>query len=400
MKILQLAPRFPFPLDDGGKIVVANTFREFVQQGVSTILFSLNSETELPKTAIQEAEKIGKNVIFNYNTKNTIGKIARSVFTNKAIYLQKYWNKNILEAVDTLILNDKPDILQAEHTCMTPICLYFREKYNIPFGIRLHNIEHKIWEKYAEEMKNPFAKIYLKQQTKLLKKREIELIEQANISFAITQEEKKEIDRLTNNVNVHVASVGVELDKWTPSDFSYRNKNQLVFATTFHWIHNTNALLWFLKNVLPIVYEKNNQVKMMIIGKNAPKWIENYANIGANSLGYLSDIRGVVRQSAIYVAPLFVGAGIRIKILEAMAMGMPVVATSVSAAGINATENDGLFITDDKEKYAEIILELMNNAVKCENAGIRARQFVEKKFSWKENVKKMILQYEEILKNK
>lgn len=399
MKILQLSPRFPFPPDDGGKIVVANTYREFSALGANVILFSTNHEKKLYKDAIIEANQYGKSIIFRYNSKNNIPKIIKSIISNKPIYIQKFYSKKLISVIENIVKAENPDILHSEHTCMAAICLYIKEKYNIPFGIRLHNIEHNIWQRTADTTKNIIKYLYVNKQAKLLKKEEIRLIEQADINFAITEDEKNALLKLTNKNNIITASVGVHLDKWIPSDFSQRNKNQIVIATTFNWQPNVDAIRWFLENVMPIIYSKNPQAKMLIIGKNAPKWINKFNNIGTEYVGYVQDIKKIVGQSGIYVAPLFVGAGIRIKIIEAMAMGMPVVATPISASGIHATEKDGLFITDNSIDYANKILELMNNDEYRKNAGIQSRIFIENNFSWKLNVEKMLNEYEKILSN-
>jgi len=95
---------------------------------------------------------------------------------------------------------------------------------------------------------------------------------------------------------------------------------------------------------------------------------------------------------------LFVGGGIRIKILEAMAMNLPVVATTVSSEGIKAGAGNGLLIADDKEKFAEICIELLNNPEKTIALGLKARNFVVQEYSWEKNVKIMIDSYKTILK--
>lgn len=399
MKILQLAPRFPFPPDDGGKIVMANTYKEFYNLGVNVMLFSTNREKTLYHDSIIEANKYGNSILFHYNSKNNLPKIVKSIITNKSIYIQKFYSKKLIKAVDNLIQSYKPDILHAEHTCMSKLCLHFRDKYNIPFGIRLHNIEHDIWQRYASNSNNLLKRIYTQHQANLLKDEELYLIEQANINFAITDIERDKLLSLTTKNNIITASVGVYLDHWIPSRFEKRNPFQMIIATTFNWQPNVDALYWFLENVMPIVREKEPRAKLLILGKNPPKKLKKYSDIGADVIGYVPNIQDLVRESGIYIAPLFVGAGIRIKILEAMAMEMPVVATSISALGINADETNGLFIEDDPIKYADKILELMQNDEQRNKAGINAREFIKNSFDWNKNVKIIVDAYKKITEN-
>ncbi len=398
MKILQITPRFSFPEDDGGKISIANIFKQFSLQNAEATLFSLNCE-RIPDEAVSEAKRYGNVILFDHNTKNTPIKIAKSIFANTSIYIEKHINKKILDCIDKLINIHNYDVIHADHTCMGPIALHFQNKYNIPFGLRLHNVEYKIWQRYIDEIKNPIKKLYIANQAKLLKNKEAELISQANVNFAITENDRQGALQIAPRANIITASAGVDLAVWQPSDFKQRNPNHLVLATTFNWVHNVNALRWFLENILPALFEKNPQTKMFIIGKNPPEWIENSHSIGAVPLGYLSDIKPVIQKCGIYVAPLFVGSGIRIKILEAMAMELPVVATSISAEGINATENEGLFIENSKDGYVDTILKLMNNNDLRINSGKSARNFIQQNFNWSTNVQKMLHAYSQIIKN-
>jgi glycosyltransferase involved in cell wall biosynthesis len=397
LRILQLVPRFPFPLDDGGKIGIANIYKEFSKQGNEVHLFSLSDEN-LKKESIIEAEKYGTVHIFKHNTKNSLSRILKYFFLNKSIYLEKHINKQIKDEIRKILSEHSFDVIHADHTCMAPLALFAQSICHIPVGLRLHNIEWTIWQRYCDGLKNYSAqKIFIGQQTKLLKKAEKDIIQKVNINFAITDEDKKRALELAPHSNVTIASAGVNIEEWCPDSEVERNPYELILATTFNWIHNVNAVEWFIKEVMPMVKKEIPEIKLTIIGKNPPKWIENYKFLGVNPVGYVDSVQPYYNQASLNIAPLFVGGGIRIKILEAMAMGLPVVASPVAAEGIKANKTDGLFIADSSNNFYELIVKLLKNQSMMSAFRKTTRNFVQNNYSWKNNVEIMISEYKKIV---
>ncbi|MFA6570996.1 MAG: glycosyltransferase, partial [Bacteroidota bacterium] len=346
IKILQIAPRFPFPTDDGGKIGIANIFREFSEQNCEVTFFCFVGKNEnINEYALNEAIRYGEVILFEHSTENTPLRILKSFLYNQSIYLKKHNNKSIEKAISNMFENRTFDIIHADHSAMAPLALRCKNRYNIPVGLRLHNVEYLIWERYAENLKKNSPKyIFIKQQALALKKAESWIYKNADVCFAITEPDKHRALEIQPDANIIVASAGVNAEEWHPEPDIERNPFELILATTYHWIHNVNALKWFLDNVYPKVREKIPDISLTLIGKEAPEWLRDYQNQSVNLVGYVDKVQPYLNKAGIYIAPLFVGAGIRIKILEAMAMELPVVASPVAAEGIEANESQGLFI--------------------------------------------------------
>ena len=178
-------------------------------------------------------------------------------------------------------------------------------------------------------------------------------------------------------------SPGVNPIEWNPDSAVKRNPFEMILATNYTWIHNVNALRWFVDNVLPIVRKSIPNAQLSLIGKNVPDWLKEYSNKGVNIIGYVDKVQPYLNRANIYISPLFVGSGIRFKILEAMSMALPVVASPIAAEGINASSNDALFICDSYNEFAEVIIELFNNINKTRMFGTNARNFILENYSWK-----------------
>ena len=400
MKILQLTPQFPFPPDDGGKISIANIYDTLLELGNDVIMVSI-SQNEVPDNEIKKFIKNGTMEIIVKDTKNTLKRILKYFLTNKSIYIEKHYSFNLIELIESKVNMHEIDAIHVDHTNMARIGIDLARKYKLPIGLRLHNVEYMIWKRYYEELSflSP-KKLFIGQQYKLLMKQEATFLNQVDVSFSITKKDKERALEFAPNSNVIVATAGVNLSLWKPDENISKKENSLVIATTFNWVHNINALNWFLINIQPKLREKFNNLELNIIGKNPPKEFENYSEIGVNSLGYVEDVKPFLNKSEIYIAPLFVGSGIRIKILEAMAIGLPVVATDVSAEGIEANEEDGLFRANTIDEYVKVLTQLLKDKTKLKHLGIKARDFILNNHTWEMNVNIMLEEYQKLISSK
>lgn len=352
-------------------------------------------EDTLSKDILGLINPKAKFVPFKNSTINSRIQILKSIFKKEPLYLYKHFNPEILIKIDELMLSEHFDIVHCDHTAMAPIGNYLKQKYGTIFGLRLHNIEWMIWERYAKSLSSfDPKKYYVASQAKKLKSREIQLIKNADVSFPITENDKNTALEFAPNSNLVIATGGVNQDEFLPKEVE-RKPLRLIIATTYSWVHNVNGLIWFMESVLPLVLKKFPEVEIELIGKNPPDIFRYHKNIILK--GYVDKVQPYLNSASIYIAPLFVGSGIRIKILEAMAMELPVIATTISAEGISAKESDGLFISNDPDITANTIIRLLDNPTLCRDLGKKARKFILENFTWERSVKTMYDEYIKLL---
>jgi polysaccharide biosynthesis protein PslH len=400
MRILQLSPQFPFPPDEGGKIGIANIYKNFNSLGADVTFFSYEDpDNKIAAELIGEAEEYGKVIIFTKCTKNTKRRIIKSFLTNTSVYLQKHISNEVVSFFQDYLAKNEFDIIHVDHTGMMPLGIYIQSIIQKPLGLRLHNVEYIIWKRYGERLGslNPL-RLFISQQSRILRKAEKELIEKADVCFSVSVTDKKRAEELNPKARIINANAGVSESNWQPEKDIARNEFEMIHATVYSWIHNIDAIKWFIEKVLPIVKNQLPEATLTLLGRNAPDWLRNYTDIGVNPVGYVDSVQPYMNKANIYIAPLFVGSGIRIKILEAMAMELPVIATPVSAEGIYAKEEDGLFIVDNEKDFAHKIIELTENYELTRNLGKRARKFVLQNFTWEQSVKIMFDEYQKIIK--
>lgn len=396
MKILQLIPRFVFPPDDGGKIGIANIFMEFSKQNCDVTLFSYYNEP-VPDSAIKEAEKYGKVILFKQDTRNSPLKIAGSLFSSEPLFISKNISKKAKAFISELVKNEHFDVIHADHSSMAPLALYAKSICGAPVGLRQHNIEWMIWGRYAESLPKYHPKrLYLARQASLLKSAEKKIFSDVDINFSITKPDLVRAKELAPKGNYTIATAGVNPKVWQPDDNIARIATNLILATTYRWVHNVDAVRWLVSQVMPLIRKKIPQCRLLLTGKDIPDWLKDYHFI--EPLGYVERVQPYLNKSGVYVAPLFVGGGIRIKILEAMAMKLPVVATSIAAEGIEATERDGLFIADNAEAFAERVIAHCSDNELARISGESARKFILREHSWERSVRIMIEEYGKLIR--
>jgi glycosyltransferase involved in cell wall biosynthesis len=398
MRILQLSPQFPFPPDEGGKIGIANIYKNFSKSGAEVTFFSFEDpKKKISAEHIQMAEEFGRVVLFTKCTTNTKLRIIKSFLTHTSIYLKKHINNDVKEFFNDFLNKNEFDIIHVDHTGMMPLGLYIQSIIKKPLGLRLHNVEYMIWKRYGERLGsfNPL-RLYINQQAVILRKAEKELIEKADICFAVSVTDEQRAKDLNHKAKIITANAGVSEADWHPDKEVIRNQYEMIHATVYSWIHNSDAIKWFIEKVLPLVKNQQPEATLTLLGRNAPYWLRNYTDIGVNPVGYVDRVQPYLNRANIYIAPLFVGSGIRIKILEAMAMELPVIATRVSAEGIYAREEDGLFIVENEIDFSNKIIELSRNFEKARELGRKAREFVLQNFTWEQSVKIMFDEYKKL----
>jgi glycosyltransferase involved in cell wall biosynthesis len=397
INLLHLSPRIPYPPDDGGKISIYNSLKFFKKNNINNT-FVFFDDSEVNPNYINELKKYCDIYIFNHSTKNSYTRIIKSIIKNESIYIKKHSTSNFIDFLVDLHTKKKFNFTYVEHTCMAYPAYQFSKITGIKYGLKLNNVEWMIWKRYADNLSilNP-KKYYVAHQGNLLKKEEANLIKQSSVSFAITDSDYLRARDLSYDSNIVKVPIGINIQDMCPDFNSYRNIKELIIATTFNWVHNVDAIKWFIDKVMPLVINEIPDVMFTIIGKYQPEWIKNLDKKHYNPVGYVEKVQPYLNKAGIYIAPLFVGSGVRIKILEAMSMGLPVVATDISAEGIKAGDNEGLFRANNPNEFAERIIDLIRSENKLENLRIKAREFIMNNHSWDIHIKMLIDEMQKLI---
>lgn len=255
---------------------------------------------------------------------------------------------------------------------------------DVPKIIDFVDVDSEKWKLFGEISRFPKSYIYNREYRKL-KKIEEEVVEKFDECIVISDQEKLSLNK---DKNVSVIKNGIDFEYFNnKNNISLCNDKYIVFSGAMNYFPNIDGALFFSNFVFPQIKKKMSDIKFVIAGMSPPRKIKKLESEDIIITGFVEDIRTFISNASVCVVPLRIARGIQNKILEAMAMGVPVVSTSLANNGINAINGKEIFIADDAEEFARLIIELINNKKLREQIIENANSFVKKNFDWDHNLK-------------
>jgi glycosyltransferase involved in cell wall biosynthesis len=174
---------------------------------------------------------------------------------------------------------------------------------------------------------------------------------------------------------------GVDIDYFRPAAADPEAAT-VVFSGAINYRPNTDAVAYFIRDVMPHLKRYNPSARFVVVGQGAPEWLVRMADASVEFTGWVADVRPHLQRAAVVVAPLRAGSGTRLKILEALAMGKPVVTTSIGCEGLSVIDGEHLKVADDPDAFAEVTARLISDRAAAREVGRSGRRLVEREYSW------------------
>ena len=318
----------------------------------------------------------------------------KNLFTDKSYHVERFISDNFKNKLIEILKNNKYDIVQLEMIYMAPYIETIREHSDATIVLRAHNVEHLIWDRIAKKTKFPPKRWYLNHLVRTLKKYEMDVINKVDGIAAITYRDAT-FFRGETAVPVIDIPFGVNPDEFNPA-YEVKDNPTLYHIGSMNWMPNEEGIRWFLNNVWDKVAKRNPDLQLNLAGRNMPKWLLRLKKKNVNIVGEVPDAKEFVKNNDIAVVPLLSGSGIRIKIIESMAMGKTVVTTMVGAEGIQYSEYENIIIADSPSKMVEVICKIVKEPKEAQRIGCNARRLVEDIYDNKKIIERLLLFYDEI----
>jgi len=394
MKILQLTPRVPYPPDDGGKIGIFGITKHLFLRGHKITMLSLSPNLDSDASKLKEYCKV-ETVIMN--TSNNYIDMFLNFFSSVPYTVSKYHGKPFLRKLNELLQKERFDIIHVDHLHMAYYGKFVKEHFNLPVVLREHNVESTIWERYYQGIRNPFLRAYAKLQFMKLYKYESDIVAAFDRCFMITKQDKERIEKMNHRVKASVIPAGVDTSYFHPLDVPVEPYS-IVSVAAMDWSPNVEGILWFIAKIWPTIKRKVSRAKLYVVGKNPPTEVKKLAAEDIVVTGFVDDEREYMAKAAVFVVPLNTGGGMRIKILNALAMSKAVVSTSVGCEGIDVENGRNICIADTEKEFAQQIIELLKDKGKREKLGGEGLKLVREKYRWEHIAEQIEAEYENILK--
>lgn len=381
MKILMLTPYLPYPLHSGGQIRTYNLLKLLSSKHQVTLFALIKDESE--KQYIPELEKYCHKVrVFRRSQKPFTLKniISTALSTYPFLVIRNYVAKVTLELQKELE-SEHYDLIHAETFYMMP----HLPKTNVPILLVEQTIEYLGYESYAKKA-FPLLKPLLSIDIAKIKKWEKYYWNFCNQLVVMSEDDKRFIaTEIGSSRNIEVVENGVDT-KWFAEKQRKEPKDPTILSVgTFKWLPNVEAVTFLIKQVWPLVKANLPDAKLWIVGSSPTPKIEAYGQQDPSITvsGNVEDIRDAFTQSHVLAAPVFSGKGTRYKILEALASGTPVVATTTAVEGLGVTHGKEVLLSNDPVLIAEYIIKLCKLPQTRKKMAEKGKQFVTKNFDWK-----------------
>ena len=382
MKILQICHRIPYPAIDGGNIAMMNIAHALIEAGNEVHQFALNTKKHFVN-ALMLPEELRNTLHFNsvaIDTKVSVKGIINNLFTSDSYNIIRFFSKEVEKELEKVLRANNFDIVQLETLFTAPYIECLKKNTTAKIVLRAHNVEHIIWERLAKEENNIFRKNYLKLLSKRLRKYELETLKNIDALVAITSVDETTFRELSFTGPMITVPVSLNFKEY------FFDENEETEMALFHlgsmdWMPNREAVEWFLKKCWPKIHSILPSLKLYLAGRLFPQEIidANYPNVICE--GKIENSHSYMRKKQIMIVPLLSGSGMRVKIIQGMALGKTIISTRIGAEGIPVENGKNIFFADTPEEFIKVISHCIKNPQTCKQSGINGRKFAEENYS-------------------
>ncbi len=389
MKILFLTTQLPYPPVSGGVIKTWNLVKHWSSNELMLVCALKEGEE---KHLGEFRERVPDVELFTipFDRKRTPLNLLRSYFTAPSLNVFRNYNKQLEAKVKEWA--PKCDLIFIDHYEMGQ---YVPKSFQKPVVLHEHNAEFVMWERLGEIEKNPLKKALINFEASRIKRAEKMYAKNASVVFAAPND----IEEL--------AAIGVDRKKLKPTyhlgedfllerpDLEFdQTEKALLFVGTLTWEANIDGLLWFLDEIYPSVLEKHPDIHFYIVGKNPdPRIVARSQKFESVELtGFVEDLEPYFKKARAFVIPLRFGSGIKVKLLNAMYRGIPIVTTPIGTEGLEVVSGRDLFCTQSEKEQLEAISTLIDSKSTWESLRDHSRE-IAKNYTWK----KLLNDHDEVL---
>lgn len=394
MKVLLLTYRVPFPANSGYPIVVYNTIKGLLDKGVEVSLFSINNSKQFVDVediydpVFNEINFYSQQVNVDINVWDALA----NVFSSESYNVSRYFDLAAEQALEDVLRETNFDVIQFEGLFVAPYLDVVKANSNAKLIYRAHNIEHDVWDRLARNERFTPRRVYLEFLARRLEDYETVQINRFHHVFTISEPDRQKLLLLGCQTEVDVFPVALYFSNYK-IDIS-----KTTFPTLFHlgamdWRPNKEGLAWFLNNIWPDIEELSRDLRFYIAGKHMQQQFFDYDSENVIVEGEVFDAIEFINSKAIMIVPLLSGSGMRVKIIEGMAMERCVIATTMAAEGINYKHGYDILIANTADEFYKHILGCITQPNKWREIGVNARKTAQQHHEIERSIDRMMAIY-------
>lgn len=401
MRILQLCLRLPFPPDDGGTIAMYNMCRSLEIAGAELKILSFNtrkhfvSENSIP---VDFMDRYHPEMVYLDATVRPLDALI-NLFGNESYNIERFDIPAMHHKLSEVLQHEPFDIIHLESLFMAPYLATIRSCTHAPVILRAHNVEFRIWERLAASCNSPLKKWYLKLLARRLKQYEGEIINHFDGLIVLTEEDRNLLIQSGCRRPILISPISLDTSLYQPMGELIDHKD-IFHLGSMDWMPNIEGVDWFLQEVLPLLDNNGISLSIHLAGKAMPERIFEMASESLHISGKVEHAIEFMNNKQIMIVPLLSGGGMRVKIIEGMAMGKTIISTPVGAEGIRYTHGKDILIASTPMEFADAILRCINDESLCHLIGENARRLAQEIYDIRSTGNEIITFYNACISNR
>lgn len=271
---------------------------------------------------------------------------------------------------------------------------------DVPLVLFEHNVEHKIWRRVSETERRTLLRPLLEVEWRKMRRYEALACQRAALVLAVSEADRDLLQSVAPAARVETVPTGVDA-AYFASNGAPEVQEEVLFTGSMDWYPNEDAMAYFIERILPSIRREVPGVRMTIVGRKPREGLREVAEAaGVTVTGTVEDIRPFMARAAVYVVPLRIGGGTRLKVFEALAMGKAVVSTAIGVEGLPLVEGGEFALADNPDEFARSVVALLRDPARRRALGARGRRLVEERYSWAESARVFEVHCREVAKCK
>jgi len=396
--ILFVYTTMPCPATDGGKIRVLNLIRHLSRiHRVTFLCFNVSPTDEQGAKYLRE---MGIEVLMVRWEQNKPTTVLRSLAQRKPLTVAKYHSPEMVENMKNLLGSRKFEIIHFEMIHAGQFLSDIPVKREVKTVLGEQNIDSDVWHRLARTEQNLLKKLIFYLQYRSFMNYESRICGRFDVCICVSKEDSNKLALSCPDKAIEVVPNGVDMDYYEPGDVE-EDEARIVFTGSMDWQPNEDAVLYFCHHIFPLIKAKLPNIIFYIVGSNPTDRVLKLREMqGVIVTGFVEDVRPYMANAAVYVVPLRVGGGTRLKILEALAMKKAVISTAIGCEGLDLQPDKHLLVADDPRQFADGIVQLIEDRSLRRRLGEDGRVFVRERYDWKAVVNMLDRVYRDLIRGK
>jgi polysaccharide biosynthesis protein PslH len=383
LNVVMVASELPYPLTAGNRIRTLNLALRLARRHQITFLAHRNAEAE------EATEFLGRHGIKSVLVNRTIPKKSGIPFYARLLgnlasplpySVATHSSPALRQAVRSFAGQNRTDVWQAESTILLDS---MADLDGAPKVVVAHNVESLIWQRYFETEQHPVKRWYIKHQWKKFQSFELRAFAKATKLVAVSAEDARLIREQFGGKQVAVVDNGIDRP-YFESMHAERDPNQILFLGALDWRPNLDAIRLLLDQIFPAVQSVEPSARLCLVGRKPSETLVRRVKglAGVELHANVPDVRPYLARSGVMAVPLRIGGGSRLKILEALACGLPVVSTRVGAEGLELVPGRDYIAADEVEAMTRELVACLRNPAPAQAMAEHCRPFVLDRYDW------------------